>query len=147
SIQEVPYFHDATLEPVDKFNPFRTVPAATMAWGYGLKTLVNGKGNICLCNIDNGEHLKLRNVDFGAGAKSITVSAATAGAAQIEVRIDSADGELLGTVNIAKTKDTKTFKAFKAALKPVSGCHDLYFVFKGAAEKDLMIFENWEMGK
>ena len=147
TIAEVPYFHDATLEPIDAFNPFRKVPAATMAWGYGLKTTINGKGKICLNNIDNGESLKLRNVDFGAGAKSITVSASAGGAAKIEVRIDSADGELLGTVNIAKTKDTKTFKAFKTALKPVSGCHDLYFVFKGDAGKDLMVIEDWEMRK
>lgn len=147
TIAEVPYFHDATLEPIDAFNPFRKVPAATMAWGYGLKTTINGKGKICLNNIDNGESLKLRNVDFGAGAKSITVSAAAAGAAKIEVRIDSADGELLGTVNIAKTKDSQTFKQFKAALKPVSGRHDLYFIFKGDAGKDLMVIEDWEMRK
>ena len=66
---------------------------------------------------------------------------------KIEVRIDSADGELLGTVNIAKTKDSQTFKQFKAALKPVSGRHDLYFIFKGDAGKDLMVIEDWEMRK
>lgn len=146
TIQELPYFHDATLEPADAFDPYRLVPAPTMAWGYGLKTTVNGK-DICLNNIDNGEYLMLRNVDFGNGAKSIAVSVASTNNASIEVRIDSKDGELIGTVNIASTKKLDTFKQFSAKLNAVSGKHDLYFVFKGDAGDNLFVWKNWEMKK
>lgn len=146
TIQELPYFHDATLEPADAFDPYRLVPAPTMAWGYGLKTVVNGK-DICLNNIDNGEYLMLRNVDFGNGAKSIAVSVASTNNASIEVRIDSKDGELIGTVNIASTKKLDTFKQFSAKLNAVSGKHDLYFVFKGDAGDNLFVWKNWEMKK
>ncbi len=147
TIQELPYFHDATLDPIDAFNPFQTVPGPTMAWGYGLKTTINGKKNICLNNIDNGEYLMLRNVDFGNGAKSIAVSVASTNNASIEVRIDSKDGELIGTVNIASTKKLDTFKQFSAKLNAVSGKHDLYFVFKGDAGDNLFVWKNWEMKK
>ena len=60
SIHKVPYWLDNVVEQVGTFDPFRKVEAETMAWGYGLKTdVVEGRG-IVLRDIDEGEHLLVR---------------------------------------------------------------------------------------
>lgn len=147
TIKEVPYWHDATLTPADNFNPYREVPAATMSWGYGLKTCINKSNNICINNIDDGEYLKISNADLSNGAKSIVVSAAATKNAKIDIRLDSKDGEIIGSVIVKSTRSTDTFKQFKAQLKKVGGVHDLYFTFSGEAKTDLLIMEKWQMIK
>jgi hypothetical protein len=96
-----------------------------MAWGYGLKTeKVEGRGLVVM-NIDAGEYLQLKGVDFGRkGARKLTAS--IEGAARIEVRIDAPDGPLCGTL---AAKPGKGFKEVSCSLKGLSGVHDLYFVF------------------
>ena len=79
TIQELPYFHECTLRPVANFNPYCRVEAETMAWGFGLKT---GNNNPCsrhnslfVRNIDDGEYIRLRSVDFVEGASTFKASA------------------------------------------------------------------------
>ena len=70
TIKEVPYWKDIELKQIEPFNPFRKVEAETMAWGFGLKTRPCGARNMIVTNIDNGEYICLRGVDFGKkGAK------------------------------------------------------------------------------
>ena len=74
SIRKVPYWLDNVLEQIEPFNPYRKVEVETMAWGYGLKTdVVEGRG-IVLRDIDAGEHLLIKGVDFGKGAGKLTAS-------------------------------------------------------------------------
>ncbi len=72
TIKEVPYWKDNVLEQIEILQPLsHRVEAETMAWGYGLKTAPLADGGICVNNIDNGETLTLRGVDFGKkGAKN-----------------------------------------------------------------------------
>ena len=144
SIQKVPYWLDNFLEPIEAFDPYRRVEAETMAWGYGLKTRVDDGLGIIINNVDEGEYLMLRRVDFGAGASGFTASVSNAGekAAYIEVRLDSEDGPLCGTLEI---KPTKGFKTLSCKLREAAGEHDLYFVFRGEAGKDLFEWDWWQM--
>ena len=97
-----------------------------MAWGYGLKTdVVEGRG-IVLRDIDEGEHLLVKGVDFGKGARKFTAS--VEGPAAIEVRLDAVDGPLVGTLTVKAGKPG--FREASCALKGAAGVHDLYFVFK-----------------
>ena len=96
-----------------------------MAWGYGLKTdVVEGRG-IVLRDIDAGESLLVKGVDFGPRANH-KFTACVEGAATIEVRLDAVDGPLVGTLT-AKPGDG--FREATVLLKGASGIHDLYFVF------------------
>ena len=127
SIRKVPYWLDNVLEQIEPFNPFRRVPAATMAWGYGLKTREDE--GVVLTNIDAGESLLIRGVDFGAkGARHFSASVLADTAAYIEVHLDSPDGPLCGTLDI---KPGKGWTTRKCSLKGAKGVHDLYFVFIG----------------
>ena len=125
SIRKVPYWLDNVVEQVESFDPYRRVEAETMAWGYGLKTeKVEGRGLVVM-NIDAGEYLQLKGVDFGRkGARKLTAS--IEGAARIEVRIDAPDGPLCGTLT---AKPGKGFNEVSCTLKGLSGVHDLYYVF------------------
>ena len=148
TIQEVPYFRENVTSPLAAFNPFRKVEAETMAWGYGLKTRESSTfpKSIQLCNIDNGESLMLRNVDFGNnGAKKFTACVASLKAGNtIEIHLDNVDGPLVGTLKVPATRSLDTWKTASCKMKDAKGVHDLFFVFKGVGT-DLFQWDWWEM--
>ena len=89
-----------------------------MAWGYGLKSAKmgipntgvvadmptsTGKKNMYIYDINDGELIKLRGVDFGNGAKKFAV--------------------------IANTGNVEKYKAFSTKVSNASGVHDLYLCF------------------
>jgi hypothetical protein len=99
-----------------------------MSWGYGLKTSKMGR-MITVTDIDPGEHLKVSGVDFKRGAKTLTMNVNAIRPAAVEIRLDTENGPLVGTMNLSDTKGS--FKNFSCSLKGASGVHDLFFVFKG----------------
>ena len=99
-----------------------------MAWGYGLKSAKmgientgvvadmptsTGKKNMYIFDIDNGEYIKLRGVDFGTkGAKQFNIAAASTGGVTINLRLDSNKGPVVGTITIGKTGSVEKQQAF-----------------------------------
>lgn len=149
TIKQLPYFHECTLRQVGHFNPYRRVEAETMAWGYGLQT---GNNNPCsthsslfVRNIDDGEYIQLKGVDFKKGASSFKISASChLYGGEIELRLGDVDGKLIGTVSIDNTKTT--YHTFETSVKKVGGVHDLYLVFRGCKQqkKNLFLLDWWE---
>ena len=135
SIRKVPYWLDNVLEQIEPFNPYRRVEAETMAWGFGLKTRKDAERGIVVNDIDAGEHLLVKGVDFGKrGAKSLSASVMAPAGGCIEVHLDSPDGPLAGTL---KLKPGTLWKQQTARLSGAKGVHDLYFVFtEGGFEWD-----------
>ena len=146
TIQTVPYWKDTVLEQVGTFDPYQKVEAETMAWGYGLKTAVSKKHGIYLTNINDGETLTLRGVDFGKkGAKKFTTELASVeGGCSIEIRLDSAEGPVVGKLDIPATGGPKEFRELSCTVKDAKGVHDLVFVFRGKPEINLMNWNRWE---
>ena len=115
-----------------------------MAWGYGLKTMpknvwARDHWNRYVTNIDDGEYLMVRGVDFGSGAKSLDMDVAChlyGGA--IEVRLDDVEGPLVANLDIENTKNE--YKTFSAPVTGAAGVHDLYFVFRGCKEQKGNLF-------
>jgi len=146
TIVESPYFKDVKVEQIENFNPYRRVEAETMAWGFGLKTTKRAIEDIYVTDVDNGEYIQLKGVDFGAAAShTYTVSAASTVGGTIEIHIDSATGKKIGAVAIKSTGGEENFKEFTTKVSSVSGVHDLYFVFKGAKGKKLFNLDWWQM--
>jgi len=150
TIAELPYFQDCKLEQIEPFNPYRKVEAETMAWGYGLKTWpknewVRGDGNQIVGDIDSGEFILIKGVDFETGATKFRVSASCdMFGGQLQLRLDSVDGETIGSVDIVNTK--KEFKEFETEVKKAVGKHDLYIVFKGGdwQKRNLFTLDWWQ---
>ena len=150
TIQELPYFQDCKLEQVGTFNPFRRVEAETMAWGYGLKTTrenPSGPWNptLFVTDIDDGEYILVKGVDFGKGAKEMVVScSAQMLGGSMEIRLDTPDGWKAGSIDVPNTKFK--YETFRTGLTKCSGVHDVYFVFKSNSmqKKNLFNFDWWE---
>ena len=149
TIQEVPYWLDQKpMKQLHWLNPYKRVEAETMAWGYGLKsakmgientgvvadmTTSTGKKNMYIYDINNGEYIKLRGVDFGKGAKQFNIAAASTGGVTVNLRLDSNKGPVVGTVTIGKTGNVEKYRVFSGKVKNVVGVHDLYICFDKAS--------------
>ena len=113
-----------------------------MAWGYGLNIV--GVGNTCITDVNDGEYIRVRGVDFGAkGAKSFAMTAAAKGAATVTLRLDSQDGPVIGVLTVKETGSVDRFRSFTTKVKgangvlrpegrSVAGIHDLYLCFDKA---------------
>ncbi len=149
TIQEVPYWLDQKpMKQLHLLNPYKRVEAETMAWGYGLKSAKmgientgvvadmptsTGKKNMYIYDINNGEYIKLRGVDFGKGAKQFNIAAASTGGVTVNLRLDSNKGPVVGTVTIGKTGSVEKYRVFSGKVKNVAGVHDLYICFDKAS--------------
>jgi beta-xylosidase len=150
TIQEVPYWLDQKpMNQLHWLNPYQRVEAETMNWGYGLKSAKmgientgvvkdmptsTGKRNMYIFDINDGEYIRLRGVDFGKGAKqfAITASAAANAGCTITLRLNSNKGPVIGSLNIKSTGSVEKYRSFTSKVKEATGVHDLYICFSNA---------------
>jgi beta-galactosidase len=117
-----------------------TVSAFTQieAEGYdaqsGIQTETCTEGGSDVGNIENGDYAVYSNIDFGSGAASFQarVSSATSGG-NIEIRLDSITGPVVGTCPVTGTGDWQTWANATCSVSGVSGKHDLYLKFTGGS--------------
>ena len=150
TILEIPYWLDQ--EPVKQLswlNPYERVEAETMAWGYGLKSAKmgipntgvvadmptsTGKMNMYIYDINDGELIKLRGVDFGnLGATRFSITAASTGTCTVTLHLDSQDGPVIGTAVIPRTGSAEKYRTFSTKVSNASGIHDLYLCFSNTS--------------
>jgi len=82
-------------------------------------------------SIDNNDWIKVFGVDFGNGATNFEARVASLNSnGQIEIRLDSTNGTLIGTLNVPNTGGDDTFQTVNTTISGASGMHDLFFVFK-----------------
>lgn len=145
TIQEVPYWADTKLEQIGTFNPFRKVEAETMAWGYGLKTVPNADKSLSVVDVNNGEYICVRGVDFGKNkARRFEVSALPLEGGNLKIRLDAPDGKIVGNVNIPQGNEISKYELYSCEVNVVSGIHDLYLSFEGENNKDLFELDYWK---
>jgi len=135
---------EGVTESASNLNPYKRVEAETIGWEVGVKTAKDDKLGVYVTDINNGDYIKVRCVDFGKGAKSFEASVASATqGGSIEIRIDSPTGTLLGSCAIKSTGSFQTWAVRSCKLNKVKGVHDVYFLFKGG-EGELFKFDWWE---
>lgn len=145
TIQEVPYWANTKLEQIGTFNPFRKVEAETMAWGYGLKTAPNADKSLSVVDVNNGEYICVRGVDFGKNkARRFEVSALPLEGGNLKIRLDAPDGKIVGNVNIPQGNEISKYELYSCEVNAVSGIHDLYLSFAGENNKDLFELDYWK---
>ena len=139
---------DEGVKPIGKFDPYRKVEAETMAFSKGVKTEQNDQVGVYVTDIHNGDYIKLQNVHFCNKVPRTFTARVASGlrGGQIEIRIDSVGGKLLGTVNVPGTGGWEQWQTITTDLTAItSGHHDMYFVFKGRKGPKLFNFDWWEM--
>ncbi len=155
---------DEGVKPIAPFNPFRKVEAETMAFSKGVKTEQNDQVGVYVTDIHNGDYIKLQNVAFGNRVPRTFKARVASGlrGGQIEIRIDSLGGRLLGTLNVPATGGWEQWQTLNLDLdysnitdlnspkRTIAGVTlpktvDLYLVFKGRKGPKLFNFDWWEM--
>jgi arabinoxylan arabinofuranohydrolase len=129
---------------VGKLNPFERVEAETMAWSEGIEVAFDSTAGVYIANVNNGDYIKLRSVDFSKSAKKFEANVASESkGGNIEIRLDSIAGALIGTCIVDNTKGALAWQTTSCNVKKTKGVHDIYFVFKGNEEK-LFNFNWWK---
>lgn len=135
---------EGVTESVANLNPYKRVEAETIAWSEGLKTKSANRVGVYVSNINNNDYIKIRSVDFGNGAKKFEANVAAVTSANIEIRIDDKDGELLGTLSVKSSGGEQNWKTQTCKLDKNKGVHDVYLVFKGN-DDELFNFDWWQL--
>lgn len=143
SIPELSHSKAGVTKPVANLNPYIRTEAETMAWEVGVETTSDSKTRVYVTDVDNGDYIKVRSVDFGKGVKSFGASVASASqGGKIEIHTDSLSGPLIGTCMVENTGDWHKWVTKRCIISKTKGIHDLYFMFIGDNEK-LFNFDWW----
>jgi arabinoxylan arabinofuranohydrolase len=136
--------NEGVTKCASNLNPFEKVEAETIGWEEGIETAKDEKTGVYVTEINNGDYIKVRSVNFGNGAKSFEVNVASSNeGASIEIHIDSITGTLLGTLAVENTGGVQNWISQICKVKKVKGVHDIYFVFRGG-EGNLFNFDWWK---
>lgn len=140
SIPFIKFTKEGIKTPVKNLNPYERVEAETMADSYGLKTDRQAGKDHWLTRIYNGSWQRLRSVDFGDGASSITVCVRGKAGGTIEMMVDN---KTIATINITSNKE---WHNVSAPVENITGVHDMNILYRGN-DNELFEFDWWKMEK
>ena len=84
--------------------------------------------------IYGGDWAEYDNLDFGTGITNFTANlAAMTSSGQIQLRLDSVSGPVIGTLNVTATGAWNNYKAESTKVSGATGVHKLFLVFEGGA--------------
>jgi hypothetical protein len=144
TIQKLPFWSQTGVSQIGNLNPYVQNEAETIAWAWDVKTEPCSEGGMDVGNIENGDFIKVKGVNFGSGAASFDarVASATSGG-NIELRLDDTAGTLVGTCAVPGTGGWQTWVTKTCAVSGATGIHDLYFRFTGGSGS-LFNFNWWK---
>ncbi|RCX14836.1 enterochelin esterase-like enzyme [Anaerobacterium chartisolvens] len=92
------------------------------------------EGGECVGYIENGDYTVYSNIDFESGATGFKarVASDTSGG-NIEIRLDSITGPVIGTCAVAGTGGWQNWVDVQCNVSGVSGKHDLYLKYTGGS--------------
>lgn len=159
-VEEVKFNKDGTIVPINMtdgiqkglktLNPYIKNEAETIAWSEGVKAMENDVVGTYITASRNDAYTKVKGVDFrDQGASKFTARVATThnGNVHIEVRLDAIDGKLIGQVEVPLTGGADRWALRSIDIEKVIGVHDVYFVFKGRAQTNILYFDYWMFGE
>ncbi|MDQ2087750.1 carbohydrate-binding protein [Herbivorax sp. ANBcel31] len=159
-INELHINPDGTIEQVQadfegvsqlvNFDPYRRNEAETIGWSAGISTEdCQASGgplyNQNVTNINDGDWIGVGNVDFGSiGAGTFRANVASNSGGNIEIRLGSPTGTLVGTLRVSSTGGMQDWRVMETSVSDVTGVHDLFFVFTGSGSGNMFNFDYWQ---
>lgn len=129
------------IKQLESLNPYETIEAETIAWNKGIKVTNIDDFHMQLSSIDDGDWTSVAGADFGEkGADKITARVKSEKGGEIEVRLDSPEGSLIGTVKVPA--GTTEYTDIDANVTPVAGERNVFFVYRGEGS-DIMTVDNY----
>ena len=141
-ITDPPPTPDPTAVPGTGNNPYTRIEGEDYDAMSGIRTQACSEGTDNVGWINDGDWLRFDDLNFGSGAAScdIRVASATNGG-DIELRLDSTGGTLIGTCDVNNTGGWQSWVTESCNVNNASGTHDLYMVFRGG--NDYLLNVNW----
>lgn len=146
----------AGVAQVKNVDPYNRVEAENIGWSGGVSTeKITEPGsmvssiNLAVKSINNADWTAVSQVDFGDTGASVfkaNVASGSNGGA-IELRLDSADGALIGTLPISNTGGDDSWQTETTSISGATGVHDLYMVYRGGATEELFKVDYWQFEK
>ncbi|MBP2629611.1 MAG: beta-xylosidase [Firmicutes bacterium] len=122
------------LSQLKYVNPYTTNEAETMNQEYGINTEACGEGGRDVAYIENNDWIKIKGVNFGSSAASFDARVASAtNGGNIELRLDSPTGTLVGTCPVQGTGGWQSWVTKSCNVSGATGVHDLYLKFTGGS--------------
>ena len=146
TIPKLPWWNEAGVAQVGAFNPYAKVAAATICFEMLVKTKPRDSGHpgVYVTATENGAYIKVKGVDFGAGATNFLASvAAITDGPTLTLRLDSETGKAVGTLKVKSTGSLAKWETQSCLVKGARGVHDLYFKFFGTGTPVLNL-DWWE---
>lgn len=140
----------AGIAQTKNLDPYKRTEAETIGWNAGITTeecqAAGGPtSNLDVTGINNGDWVAVGNADFGnGGAKSFKANVASTVGGKIEIHLDKADGELVGTLNVTPTGGAQSWKLLETNVSNATGVHRVYFVFTGTGTGNLFNVDYWQ---
>ncbi|WP_416148630.1 glycoside hydrolase family 43 protein [Salipaludibacillus sp. HK11] len=140
------------VSQVANLNPYQRTEAETIGWNAGISTEVSAAPgsplasvNLNVTDINDGNWIAVSQADFGEdGPKTFRANIASTVGGAIEIRLDSKDGDVIGTLEVNPTGGNQEWILMETDVISVSGVHDVYFMFTGEAEGNLFNFDYWQ---
>lgn len=144
AIEEFTYHPDGTIPElsmtdegpaqIEAVDPYIRNEAEKICWESGVETEKCSAGGMNAANIENGDYIKVKGVDFGGGATGFTASVASAeSGGQIEIYLDSISGTKIGTCDVSGTGGWQNWEEVSCEISGAEGEHDLYFKYTGGS--------------
>lgn len=144
-IERMSHNADGTIQPLAyttngvpqlaNLGPYARVEGETFNAQSGVETATCNEGGMKLSYIQNGDWVRIRGVNFGgtsATGFTARVSSATSGG-NIELRLDSTTGPLIGTCTVVGTGSWNTWASRTCTVSGATGIRDLYLRLTGAS--------------
>ncbi|RCX14840.1 dockerin type I repeat protein [Anaerobacterium chartisolvens] len=120
--------------PPDRRSAFTKIEAESYNNQSGVQTETCTEGGLDVGYIENGDYTVYKNIDFGNGALAFQARAATSTqGGNIEIRLDSINGPLVGTCPVGTTGGFQNWVDVSCNISGASGKHDLYLKFTGGS--------------
>jgi hypothetical protein len=133
---DIDYFRFTTADPPAPFAYDATKRIEAESYDEASGSVSND--GLSVSGLGDGDSLTFKNVDFGSGngVNQFNAQVATPGAsgtAQIQIRLDSATGPLIGTLNVAPNNGSANTQSTSVALNGarITGKRDLVLSFTG----------------
>ncbi|MDR2910146.1 MAG: glycoside hydrolase family 43 protein [Bacteroidales bacterium] len=147
TIRELPWWAEVKeVEQFQSINPYQRIEAETISWSEGLKTARSAAVGMYVTQSHAGDYFIVKGVDFGEGASSFEISAASITGGEIEIRLGGPEGRQIGICDISNTIALNFWKTFIARVDRVEGVHDLCLVFRGG-RNELFNLDYWKFSK
>jgi len=134
------------LNPIKNLNPFIKTEAETICWEEGVKTAEDATKGVYVTDIDKGDYIKVKSVDFGsigAGLFTANVSCSSNGGT-VELHLDSKTGPVIGILPVCFTGSDSVWKDESTFVTATAGVHDLYLVFNSVFAGKILNMNSWQ---